>query len=51
MKKPDTLKNQVKTVYLAIGSNLDDRVKNINIAKFKLQLNNIIILVGGNTFQ
>jgi len=43
VKKPDTLKNQVKTVYLAIGSNLDDRVKNINIAKFKLQLNNIII--------
>ena len=43
MKKQDILKNQVRIVYLAIGSNLGDRIKNINTAKFKLQLNNIKI--------
>jgi len=43
VKKQDTLKNQVRIVYLAIGSNLGDRIKNINTAKFKLQLNNIKI--------
>ena len=43
MKKLDTSKSQVKTVYLAIGSNLGDRIKNINIAKYKLESNNIKI--------
>jgi len=51
VKKPDTLKNQVKIVYLAIGSNLGDRVKNINTAKFKLQLNNILILKCSSNYE
>ena len=51
MKKLDTLKNQVKIVYLGIGSNLGDRIKNINIAKFKLQLNNILILKCSSNYE
>ena len=43
MKKLDISKNQAKIVYLSIGSNLGNRNKNINSAKFKLQSNNIII--------
>jgi len=43
VKKLDISKNQAKIVYLSIGSNLGNRNKNINSAKFKLQSNNIII--------
>ena len=51
MKKLDTLKNQVKIVYLGIGSNLGERIKNINIAKFQLQLNNILILKCSGNYE
>ena len=43
MKKQNTLKDQVKIVYLGIGSNLGNRKANINIAKFKLESENIKI--------
>ena len=36
MIKQDILENQVKIVYLGIGSNLGNRKKNIEKAKFKL---------------
>ena len=36
MKKLDTLENQVKYVYLALGSNLGTKIKNLEIAKYKL---------------
>lgn len=36
MKKQDTSENQVKIAYLAIGSNLGNRLKNIDTAKIKL---------------
>ena len=36
MKKPDTLENQVKYVYLALGSNLGKKIKNLELAKYKL---------------
>ena len=35
--KQDMLENQAKIAYLAIGSNLGNKKKNIELAKFKLQ--------------
>ena len=39
----DLLENQAKSVYLGIGSNLGNRCRNIENAKFKLYFNNIVI--------
>tara|TARA_B100001093_G_scaffold329583_1_gene314588 strand:+ start:197 stop:709 length:513 start_codon:yes stop_codon:yes gene_type:complete len=39
--KLDTLESQVNTIYLAIGSNLGNKKKNIERAKFELIQNNI----------
>ena len=36
MKKQDTLENQVKYAYLALGSNLGNKIKNLEFAKYKL---------------
>ena len=36
MKKQDTLENQVKYAYLALGSNLGNKIKNLELAKYKL---------------
>ena len=44
MIKPGIFVNQVKTVYLGIGSNLGDKIYNIEAAKYKLLENNINIL-------
>ena len=44
MIKQDILENQVKSVYLAIGSNLGDKKANIEKAKFELTKQNIVIL-------
>ena len=44
MIKQDILENQVRIAYLGIGSNLGNRIKNIEVSKFKLQLSNIKIL-------
>ena len=41
MKKQDLLENQVSFIYLAIGSNLGNRIINIEKAKFLLAQNNI----------
>ena len=43
MKKQDTLENQVKQSYLAIGSNLGNKITNIHTAIFELKKNNINI--------
>ena len=43
MKKQDTLENQVNYVYLAFGSNLGDRKKNLNKALKLLDKENIVI--------
>ena len=43
MIRQDTLENPVKLVYLGIGSNLGNRKKNIEKAKFQLIKNNIKI--------
>ena len=44
MTKQDTSENQANIVYLAIGSNLGDRVHNIEKAKFLLIENNISLI-------
>ena len=51
MIKQDTSENQVKLAYLGIGSNLGDRIENIEIAKFKLQSNNIKILKSSSYYE
>ena len=43
MIKQDTLEKQVKSTYLAIGSNLGDKRKNIEKAKMLLSNNKIYI--------
>ena len=43
MKKQDTLENQAKHSYLAIGSNLGNKITNIHKAKFELEKNKIKI--------
>ena len=44
MKKQDTLENRAKLVYLAIGSNLGNKINNIEITKFELEKYKIKIL-------
>ena len=44
MKRQDILENQANIAYLALGSNLDDRIKNLEIAKSLIIENNINIL-------
>tara|TARA_B100000586_G_scaffold115575_1_gene83274 strand:- start:209 stop:736 length:528 start_codon:yes stop_codon:yes gene_type:complete len=44
VKKQDTSENQVKIVYLALGSNLGSKVMNIEKAKLLLLSNNIEII-------
>ena len=45
------LENQVKSIYLGIGSNLGNRKKNIEKAKFQLIKNNIKILKSSNYYE
>ena len=45
------LENLVKTIYLGIGSNLGNRRKNIELAKFKLIQNDIIIRKSSNIYE
>ena len=51
MIKQDTLENQVKLVYLGIGSNLGNRKKNIEKAKFKIFQNNIKIIKSSSFYE
>ena len=44
MKKQDTSENQAKLVYLAVGSNLGNKIINIEIAKLELERYTIKIL-------
>ena len=47
----DTLENQAKFAYLAIGSNLGNRINNINIAKAKLEFQNIKIIQCSSNYE
>ena len=51
MIKQDTLENQVKLVYIGIGSNLGNRKKNIEKAKFKIFQNNIKIIKSSSFYE
>jgi len=44
VKKQDILENQVSKVYLAIGSNLGNKINNIEVTKFELEKHKIKIL-------
>ena len=44
MKKQDILENQASQVYLAIGSNLGNKINNIQVTKFELVKHKIKIL-------
>ena len=51
MIEQDTSENQVKSVYLGIGSNLGDKKKNIEKAKFELIKENIKIIKSSNYYE
>ena len=51
MIKLDILENQVKPVYLSIGSNLGNKKKNIEKAKFLLIENNIQIIKSSSYYE
>ena len=51
MTKPDSSENQAKLVYLAIGSNLGNKIQNIDKAKLELKTHNIKILKCSNNFE
>ena len=51
MTKQDTSENQVKFVYLAIGSNLGNKKFNIEKAKYELSQKNIKILISSNYYE
>ena len=51
MIKQDTLENQAKIAYLGIGSNLGNRINNINIAKMKLESQNIKIIQCSSNYE
>ena len=50
MKKQDTLENQVKKSYLAIGSNLGNKINNIEITKLELKKYEIRILKSSSNY-
>jgi 2-amino-4-hydroxy-6-hydroxymethyldihydropteridine diphosphokinase len=49
--KQDILENQVKSIYLGLGSNLGNRKSNIEKAKFKLFQSNIRILKTSSYYE
>ena len=51
MTKQDISENQVKTVFLGIGSNLGNRNRNIELSKFKLHLENIKIIKCSSNYE
>ena len=50
MKKQDISENLANTVYLAIGSNLGNKINNIEIAKFELKKHKIKILKSSSNY-
>jgi len=51
VKKQDILENPVNSVYLAIGSNLGNKINNIEIAKFELEKYKIKILKCSSNYK
>ena len=50
VKKQDTSENPAKSVYLAIGSNLGNKISNIEKAKFELEKYKIKILKSSSNY-
>ena len=50
MKKQDTSENLVNKAYLAIGSNLGNKINNIEVTKFELERYNIKILKSSSIY-
>ena len=50
MKKQDTSENLVKSEYLAIGSNLGNKINNIEITKFELEKYKIKIIKSSSNY-
>ena len=50
MKKQDTSENLAKLAYLAIGSNLGNKINNIEITKFELEKHKIKILKSSSNY-
>ena len=50
MKKQDTSENPAKSAYLAIGSNLGNKISNIQISKFELEKYKIKILKSSSNY-
>jgi|TARA_B110001452_G_scaffold255391_1_gene247787 2-amino-4-hydroxy-6-hydroxymethyldihydropteridine diphosphokinase len=50
VKKQDILENQVKFSYLALGSNLGDKLQNLEKAKFELEKHKIKIIKSSSNF-
>ena len=50
MKRQDISENQVKLAYLAIGSNLGNKIRNIVLAKLELEKNKIVILKSSSNY-
>ena len=51
MIKQDILENQARYIFLGIGSNLGNKKRNIEIAKYKLIENNIKILMTSSFYE
>ena len=51
MKKQGILENQARIVYLSLGSNLGNRIVNIEKAKFLLSFNDVNILKTSNFYE
>jgi len=51
VKKQDISENLANIVYLAIGSNLGNKISNIDIAKFELEKNKIKILKSSSGYM
>ena len=51
MIEQDILENQVNPVYLGIGSNLGNKINNIELAKSKLILNDIMIVKSSSYYE
>ena len=51
MKKKDISEKRVKSIYLGLGSNLGNKKRNIEKAKFKLTQNNINILNSSSFYE
>ena len=49
--KQDTLGNQAKIAFLAIGSNLGNKKRNICLAKYKLQNNGVKLIKSSNNYE